>query len=282
MARDYYEVLGVSKSASAAEIKKAYRKKALEFHPDRNKSPEADKKFKEVNEAYEVLADPSKRQTYDQFGHAAFTQSGMPGGGFGGFRAGRAGPFTYTYTTGGNPFADFSFGGFTDPFEIFESFFGGASPFGRPKPHYSLKIALEEAFSGIEKTIIHRGKEHTIRIPPGADTGTHLRFADFDVVINVTPHATFKREREDVFMDVEVPLTTAILGGTATARTLDGKVSFKVRPGTQPNTLIRLQGKGMPALSGRGRGDEYVRLVVTIPQKLSRRQKELLQEFERS
>jgi DnaJ-class molecular chaperone len=136
---DFYKVLGISKSASPDEIKKAYRKLALQYHPDRNKGKEAEEKFKEVNQAYEVLSDPQKRQTYDQFGSAAFEQGGPTGQGpfgaggpFGGF-GGQQGPFTYTYTTGGQGPQGFDFGGggFSDPFEIFEQFFGGASPFGR-------------------------------------------------------------------------------------------------------------------------------------------------------
>src|SRR5690242_8849639 len=127
--RDYYQVLGITKSASADEIKKAYRKLALQYHPDRNKTKEADAKFKEVTKAYEVLSDPQKRQTYDQYGAAAFEQGGFGGGqgpfgGFGGQQSGQYGPFTYTYTGNGNG-PDFDFGGFSDPFEIFEQFFGG-------------------------------------------------------------------------------------------------------------------------------------------------------------
>ena len=143
MAKDYYQILGVTKQASETEIKKAYRKLALQYHPDRNKGDkELEKKFKEVTKAYEVLSDPQKKQTYDQFGEAAFEQGGQGAGGpFGGF-GGQGGPFTYTYSTGGQ--GGFDFGGFSDPFEIFEQFFGGASPFGsaqaRRRPVYSLTI----------------------------------------------------------------------------------------------------------------------------------------------
>ena len=123
--QDYYELLGVSRSSTAEEIKRAYRKKALEFHPDKNKSPDAEKVFKQINESYEVLSDSKKRQTYDQFGHAAFD----PASGFGGFNKGqtyRQGPFSYTYSTGGSPFGAEDLGGFSDPFEIFESFLARA------------------------------------------------------------------------------------------------------------------------------------------------------------
>ena len=280
--RDYYDVLGISKSASAAELKSAYRKKALEYHPDRNKSSDAEAKFKEVNAAYEILSNPQKRQAYDQFGHAAF----QPGGGFGGFggqpggATGRAGPFTYTYysTPGGNPFEGFGdTSGFSDPFEIFESFFGGASPFRRApqKTHYSLTVSLEEAYKGIEKTIVHQGKQHTIKIPSGSDDGTRIRYQDFDISINVKAHPTFKREGADVLINHEISFTTAALGGTETIPTLDGSIKIKVRPGTQPGTLIRLKGQGMPRLKG-GRGDQYIRLDVVIPKSLNNDQKSLL------
>ena len=166
--KDFYEVLGVSKAATADEIKRAYRKLALEYHPDRNKSKEAGKKFKEVTAAYEVLSDPQKKSQYDQFGHAAFTQGagqGPFGGGFGGQpfggtqgrQSGQYGPFRYTYYTsggqGGGQNVEFDFGGFSDPFEIFEQFFGGDSPFGRAarRPAYGLTISFMEAVKGIEK-----------------------------------------------------------------------------------------------------------------------------------
>jgi DnaJ-class molecular chaperone len=140
---DYYDVLGVTKNSSAAEIKSAYRKKAVEWHPDKHKDnkAEAEKRFKEINEAYQVLSDQQKREAYDQFGHSAFS----PGGGRAGsnpFAGGRQGPFTYTYTTsgGGNPFQGFDFG---DPFEIFEQFFGGGTAFRSSQiPHYSINIDL--------------------------------------------------------------------------------------------------------------------------------------------
>jgi DnaJ-class molecular chaperone len=165
MAKDYYASLGVSKTATADEIKRAYRKLALEYHPDRNKTKEADGKFKEVTQAYEVLSDQQKRQTYDQFGAAAFEGGGQgpfggnQGGPFG-QQTGRYGPFTYTYSTGGDG-ANADYGGFSDPFDIFEQFFGGGSPFGgrQRRSVYSLSIPFMDAVKGVEKEVTIEGKK---------------------------------------------------------------------------------------------------------------------------
>jgi len=150
--------LGITKSANADEIKKAYRKLALQYHPDRNKNKDAETKFKEVNKAYEVLSDPQKKQTYDQFGHTAFEQGAGQGpfGGAGGpFGGAQGGPFSYTYSTGGDGGAGFDFGGFNDPFEIFEQFFGGASPFGRQRRQaYSLTIDFLRRFTEPQKKLL--------------------------------------------------------------------------------------------------------------------------------
>ncbi|MEK7458622.1 MAG: DnaJ C-terminal domain-containing protein, partial [Patescibacteria group bacterium] len=289
MKRDFYEVLDLSKSASQDEVKAAYRKKALEFHPDRNKSTDAEKNFKEVNEAYQVVGDPAKRKNYDQFGHAAFDQSaGFGGGGgnpfAGGF--GQQGPFTYSYQStggGGNPFEGFDFGGGADPFEIFESFFGGGgNPFGgraKRKPRYTLTIDFMDAAKGAEQTVSIEGKRHTIKIPAGADSGTRIRYSDFDITLSVKPDPTFRRDDYDVYVDQEIPLTMAILGGNAQVKTIDGNLTLKIRPGTQPNTMVRLREQGIPYLQRKGRGDEYVRLIVKVPEHLSRRQRELMEEL---
>lgn len=280
--RDYYEILGVQKTASAAEIKSAYRKMALKFHPDKNKEKDAEEKFKEINEAYQILSDEQKRKAYDQFGHAAFdpARGGFGGGGnpFGGFQQG---PFTWTYTTqgGGPQGADFDFG---DPFEIFEQFFGGG--FGRARrPRYGVTIEFMEAVNGVEKEIEVDGKKHTVKIPPGANDGTRIRFDEFDITIEVKTHPEFKRDGADIFLIKKIPLTTAVLGGEIQIPTLKEKaLKLKIRPGTESHSLIRLREEGVPHLRGRGRGDLYVRIVIEMPEKLSREQKKLIEELKRT
>lgn len=286
MAKDYYEILGVGKTATDGEIKKAYRKLALQWHPDRNKDPKAEEKFKEITKAYEILADSKKRQAYDQFGEAAFSPgAGFGQGPFGGAtQTGRYGPFTYTYTTSGSPFEGFDFGGFSDPFEIFEQFFGGASSFGtrsrRQHPIYQLTIDFMEAVKGVEKKVDIDGKKQTIKIPAGVDNGSRIRFSDYDVIINVQADSRFHREDYDLVTDVNISFSQAILGDIVSVPTIDGPLNLKIQPGTQPGTLVRLRGKGVPHIRGGGRGDQYVRVKITFPNKISSRQKELLEEFE--
>lgn len=271
--RDFYDVLGVAKNASKDEIKKAYRKLALQWHPDRNKSSQAEEKFKEINEAYEVLADSKKKEAYDRFGH----EGGPFGGGFG--QTYRQGPFTYTYTTEGSEGFDFS-----DPFEIFEQFFGGASPFrqAQQKPRYGLTLSFLEAAKGCEKEVMIEDKRRHLKIPAGVDNGSRIRFRDFDVTLDVKSDKIFQREEDNVFINQEIPLLMAILGGTIEVPTIDGDLKLRIRPGTQPGTMVKLVGRGIKRLHGFGRGDQYVRLLIKIPAKLTRRQKEILEEFEES
>lgn len=280
--KDYYQILGVLKNASADEIKKAYRKLALQYHPDRNKSKEAGEKFKEVTRAYEVLSDSQKKQAYDQFGEAAFEQGAGQGpfaGGFGGQQTGRYGPFTYTYTTSGAE--GFDFGGFSDPFEIFEQFFGGVSPFGQRtrRSTYSLTIGFLEAVSGTQKKVNIEGKTQTIKIPAGVDNGSRIRFGDYDVVINVLPHKKFRREGADIISEEEISFIDAALGTVIWVETVDGKVKLKIPSGTQHDTIIRLRGKGAPFIRSSGKGDHYVRIKIVVPKDLTHRQKELLEQF---
>lgn len=284
--KDYYSILGLTKSATAEEIKKAYRKLALEYHPDRNKGNKAsEEKFKEVTKAYEVLSDSSKRNTYDQFGEAAFDQGGTGaggpfGGGFGQQGGGQYGPFTYTYgSSGGN----FDFGGFSDPFEIFEQFFGGSNPFGQRaqrRPTYSLTITFMEAVKGAEKKVNIEGKQQTIKIPAGVDEGSRIRFGNYDVVVEVVPDRKFQRQGYDIVTNEEISFPKAVLGDTLEVETVEGPVKIKIPSGTQPETLIRLRGKGVKMPGGTGRGDHYVRIKVTVPKNLTSKQKELLKEFD--
>lgn len=280
--RDYYDILAVNKNASEAEIKRAYRKLALEYHPDRNKTKDAAEKFKEITEAYEVLSDNKKRQTYDQFGHAAFDPSSGLGaaGPFGGSsRTYRSGPFTYTYTTGGE--AGFDFGGFSDPFEIFESFFGAASPFRQREqiPRLGITLAFKEAVQGVEKEIHFQGKKYSIKIPPGVDDGTRIRFKDFYISIDVKPDAFFKRDDADLYIDVPLTYSQLVLGDTIEVPTIDQPVKIRIKPKTQPGSLIRLRGKGAPFLRDpfRRRGDQYLRLRLKIPQQIRGEQRKLME-----
>lgn len=278
--RDYYEVLGIDKKASDAEIKSAYRKLARSHHPDVDKTPGAAEKFKEISEAYQVLSDPQKRKTYDQLGHAAFSARGGPASGWepgGGFRS-------YTYSTG-NPNVDF--GGFADPFDLFEQIFGaagfgGGSPFGNYQrtPTYQMEVSFEDAVHGATKDIeIAEGngktKRMTIKVPAGVDSGVRMRFEGIDIIFRVKRPPEFLREGADIFSEVTLTIPQLVLGDTVEVKTVWGEVKLKVPAGTEPGSLIRIKDKGMPRLQGSGHGDHYVRVRVDIPKKLSSEEKEL-------
>lgn len=281
---DYYDILGVSKSSSADEIKKAYRKQALAWHPDRHASDKeaAEKKFKEINEAYQVLSDPQKKAAYDQYGHDAFNPGGMGGGNpFAGGFGGQNGPFTYTYTSGGqNPFGE---GGFGDPFDIFEAFFGGGNPFGggrrQAKPRYSIEIDFMDAIKGISKEVNIGGKKRKIKIPAGIYEGATIDFGDFRLSVNIKPDSKFERQDDDIYVSIGIPFSTAVLGGEIEVPTVDGNLKLKIRPGTQSGIMMRLRERGVTHLHGRGKGDEYVKINVVVPEKLSREQKEIIEEM---
>ncbi len=283
---DYYEILGVPKNATDADIKTAYRKQALKWHPDRNKAPEASEKFKEINKAFEVLSDPKKKEVYDQYGEAAFQRGGSAGGPQG---YDQQGPF-YTYTNfggQGNPFEGADFSGFSDPFEIFEQFFGFESPFGgrsrrsARRDVYEIELSFDEAVHGVKKETVIKGQRKTIKIPAGVDNGMHIRFSDFDLQVRVRPHPYFKREGQDIYLEKEISYPTAILGGIVDVPTVDGSVKLKIRPGTQSGTTVRLRSQGIPYPNSSQKGDEYVIYKIHVPQNISGKAKKLLEELQR-
>jgi len=350
--KDYYEILGVSRNASAAEMKSAYRKLAGKYHPDVNKDAGSEAKFKELQEAYSVLGDSQKKTQYDQFGHAGMEGYGSGGGGFGGF--------------------DMS--GFSDGFgDMFENFFSGSSrPRGRqggPTPgndlRYDLTITLEEAFHGVDKeiNILHliscstckgsgakagtksttcstcgghgmvRQEQRTIlgnfattttcpscagqgtivtspcsqcqghgverkqervkvNIPAGVDNGSRLRVSgagdaglkgghsgDLYIYLSVATHATFKRQRDDLFSTSHISFVQATLGTEIEVPTIDGKIKLKIPAGTQSHTSFRLREKGMPHLQSRGFGSLNILVEVITPSGLTREQRDLLSKF---
>jgi len=281
--RDYYEILGVKKTATAAEIKSAYRKLALKHHPDKNKEKDAEEKFKAINQAYEVLSDEKKRQTYDQFGQDAFNGNAGASGG-NPFNGGNgAGPFSWnSQSSGANPFEGMDF---NDPFDIFESFFGagfgGQGGQRRARPRYSLTISFMDAVKGAEKEIEIEGKKRSIKIPAGTDEGTRLRFEEFELSFTIRPDDYFKREGNDLYADHHLSFAAAALGTDTTVRTLDGTLKLKVRPGTQSHTLVRLRSEGIKRLQSNGRGDLYVRFIVDVPEKLTKEHKRLIEELQK-
>lgn len=287
--RDYYEILGVAKGASADEIKSAYRQLARKHHPDIDKSAGADIRFKELGEAYQVLSDPQKKQSYDQFGHAAFDRGAGGGNPFGGGQQ-------YSWSSGGNPFGggnpnvQFDFGGFEDPFDLFEQIFGGGG-FGqqmRRRPTYQLNVTFDEAMKGVTKEVeiesrnaqgrLER-KRMKIKVPAGVDNGTKMRFEDLDIVFNVGRNQEFLREGADIFSEITINIPQLVLGDTFDVNTVSGKVKVKVPPGTQPGSLVKLKGKGAPRVGTTSFGDHYVRVNLSVPKNPSKQEKQLYEEL---
>ena len=303
--RDYYEVLGLKKGASEAEIKKAFRKKAMQYHPDKNPGDKAsEEKFKEVNEAYGILADPDKKEKYDRFGFAGVDPTAGTGG--------NGGQGFYQWNQGGSQYrsygnfngADFDFvkefSG-TDFENIFGSMFGGASFTGEqwqnaPRKgkdiQTSLTLTFEEAAFGTKKQIRMNGKTISVTIPEGVDHGSKISLkgqgqpgsngganGDLIIEVNMKPHSRFTRKGTDLYTDVAISFTQAALGTNITVPTLKEKVSYKVPPGTQPNTIFRLKGKGIKA-KNKKIGDLYVKVIVEIPKTLTQQQADLLRQFD--
>ncbi|MCX6733136.1 MAG: DnaJ domain-containing protein [Candidatus Roizmanbacteria bacterium] len=284
---DYYELLGIKKGATEAEIKAAYRKQALQWHPDRNKSPEASTKFKEINKAYEVLSDANKKQMYDQYGKEGFEKGGFGSHSQGAANQQRQGPFSYTYSSngGGNPFEGVDFGG-GDPFDIFEQFFGfGGAQSGRQRKRrdvYQMELSFQEAVHGVAKETVIKGKNHTIKIPAGVDDGMKIRFDDFDVLVRVRPDSRFRREGQDVYIEKKISFPLAALGGELQIETLDNEtVKLRVRPGTKSGTTVRLRGHGIVYPQQAHKGDLYVMYVIDVPERMSAKSKKLLEELQK-
>lgn len=285
MKNDFYETLGVNKNATKDEIKSAYRKQAMQWHPDRNKSPDAEEKFKEINEAYEVLSNTEKKSAYDQFGHAAFDPNS---GNFGGHTYSQQdGPFNFTWQSqAGGQGADFDFGGFSNPFDVFEQFFGGGGGFNfgsqqrRQVPTYKIELSFLDAALGCEKEVNLDGTKKKIKIPAGVDDGQRIKFSEFNLYIDVLPDKVFKRDGNDVYVSQNISLSQAILGDIIEVPTLREKLKIRVKSGTQPNTLVRLRGQGIKDVNGYGVGDLYIRLNIVIPSRLSAKQKELIRQLE--
>ena len=292
--RDYYEVLGVSKNASDDEIKKAYRKLAVKYHPDKNPGDkEAEAKFKEINEAHDVLADKQKRARYDQFGHAGV-------GGAGG------NPFS----GGGNPFGSggaFNFNGQTFNFDFggggFDDILGSIFGFGGPRRarrgvdyQTSVTVTFEEAIFGTSKKVTAEGKEIKVKIPAGIDDGMSIRLrgkggpapegatepGDLYIRVRVKPHKHLTREGTIILSEEHVNMVDAALGCEIEVETVDGVVTMKVPARTQSGTPFKLSGHGVPFRADGDRGPHIVTVIVETPKNLSRKQKELLEEFKKS
>lgn len=298
--KDYYKTLGVERKASQDEIKKAYRKLAMKYHPDRNPgNKSAEDKFKDINEANEVLSDPKKRSRYDQLGesYSSWQQSGRPGN-FNWDQWTSAQPRGQRVDMGG--FEDLFGGGFSD---FFTQIFGGMGGIGtqtrqrrravQPLVYEShVEISLMEAYRGAERTMEVDGRRMQVKIPAGAQNGTRVRMSgagpvdetghssDIYLVVQVTPDPRFERNGADLTVEVEVDLFTAVLGGQVQVPTPAGEVMLTIPDGTQPGQKFRLAGRGMPALKAPNQfGDLFVRVAVQIPKHLNKQQRALFEQL---
>ncbi len=294
--KDYYKTLGVSRQASANEIRSAYRKLAMKYHPDRNPGDkQAEERFKDANEAYQVLSDSQKRARYDQLG-SAYSDYQRRGGAPGGFNWGDwATGSSYSGAQQVNLNDLFGAGGFSD---FFSAIFGGmssgaASDFGMPRsraaahaPEYPVSISLQEAYEGTTRQLSIGESRKQVKIPPGAKTGTKVRVAEAnpgggDIYLKVTvePDPAFEREGDNLTTSAAIDVFTALLGGEAEVQTMAGRVKLTIPPVTQPDQKFRLAGRGMPGLKDpQSKGDLFVKVKVRLPQKLSGEQKRLIEQ----
>ena len=303
--KDYYKILGVSKDATTEAIRRAYRKLARQYHPDVNKDPDAERRFKDVNEAHEVLSDPEKRRRYEQLGanwqqYEQWQQQGQ----------GRGFEWVFTAPGGvrfgnGTSFEGAEMGGFSD---FFRAFFGdlagaGTAP-GRRRARSgsdletSVEVSLPEAYRGAERTLELRvpgdggTRRLTVKIPAGVRDGQRIRLGgqgepgagggaagDLFLTARVKEHPFFRREGDDVHVELPVSLAEALLGAEVVVPTLKGRVTLRMPPETQNGRVIRLAGQGMPRLGGSGQGDMYVTVSVVLPQKLSDKDRELVRKL---
>lgn len=291
--KDYYKILGIDRKAGDDEIRKAYRKLAKQYHPDYNpNNKQAEERFKEINEAYEVLSDSKKRSHYDRLGsdYSNWQRRGNPGDfnwdQYGGFPGGtRVSMDDLNDLFGGGA------GGFSD---FFQTIFGmgGARSATRPQPQgyqQELEITLEEAYRGATRLIQSAGKEKQVRIPAGVRTGSKVRVPnagpnglDLYLIVDVAEDKRFERHSNDLHVTSTISVFTAVLGGEADVETFDGKIKLNIPAGTQPDQVFRLAGRGMPHVKNqKEKGDLFVRVKVQIPKYLSAKQRELLEEASR-
>lgn len=298
--RDYYQILGIDRNASNKDIQKAFRRLARQYHPDVNPGDKyAEERFKEISEAYEVLSDEKKRKKYDQLGHSyrQWEQMGGKPGGFDWSRwtSGQPGGYRVEFTN-----ADMSAGDLFS--EFFRNIFGGGAGRQQRSARQSIQgqnlevtvqISLEDAYQGVMRSVQAGRRQLNVKIPAGARSGTRVRLrgqgepgyaggrpGDLDVIVQVLDHPLFRRDGDDLHLDLKVPLYTAVLGGSIEVPTLGGGGSLRIPAGTQSGQVFRLRGKGMPRLRQQDAfGDLYAHVLVQVPTDLTEKETALFRQL---